>query len=125
MLLVNAPSVISHVIMPVVSIATVAGMIAAGVVLAVTLPKLLQDDKVVLASSAIIVLNRFIPIGTVPFYADPSSASMNVIEDTVAVLKTILGNDFVNVQLVRFSSSPQVVTNVTDNNSTNRTYIRM
>jgi len=118
-LLANAPSLFSHVIMPTVSVATAIGMITAGIVLGVVVSRQLADTTVVLQSEVTLVLNRDLQQNELALFYNPLGTVDIVLESVQEILKSNFEDNFVNLELIAFSPTLEITSNNTNNSNTN------
>lgn len=113
-MVVNAPALMAHIIMPGISIATGIGIVTTAIVIGVIVSQQIasfQNTVVVLQSPATIILNRFIEPNELPLFYDVLETMDVFLEDVKQVLRTKFGEQFVNVELTEFSPTPSVTSN--------------
>ncbi len=114
-MVVNPSALLTHIIMPVISVATTAvGTVAADIIVAVIVSQHIADflnSKVVLQSPATIVLNKFLESNELLFFYDVLETMDVFLEDVERVLHTGFENQFVKVEFKNFSPTPIVTSN--------------
>ncbi len=107
-----------HFMMPAITIAVVAGIIAAGIALSVIIGQQIssfQNTEIVEQSSATIVLNRLIESNELPYFYDALETLDVIIKNIKDVLGSKFGKRFINVELIDFTSEPIVISKKTSN----------
>ncbi len=113
-MVVNSSALLTHIIMPIISVTTAVGTVAVDITVAVIVSQHIADflnSKVVLQSPAIIVLDRLLESNELPFFYDVLETMDVFLKDVERVLRTGFGNQFVKVEFKKFSPTPIVTSN--------------